>query len=219
VRERAARSRAASRVRVPVAGVAGRRAAEPVMVMAEGRADESVAGVAGGRAAEPATARRDDAGPSTTGRAAARVLVRRARLDDAPAIAAVWVETWRTAYRGLVPDAVLDALSVEARTTRWRERLAIEDATLVAERDGAVVGYCRALSGELASLYVRVRGEGIGSALLTAALAGADRPVSLWVFAGNAGARAFYERHGFRPDSAEQLDPGTGVPELRMVRA
>ena len=50
--------------------------------------------------------------------------VRWATADDAAAIAAVHIASWRAAYRGLLPDAVLDSLSLEARTDHWREWLA-----------------------------------------------------------------------------------------------
>jgi hypothetical protein len=36
--------------------------------------------------------------------------VRRARVQDAGGIARTWVRAWEVAYRGLVPDAVLDGL-------------------------------------------------------------------------------------------------------------
>lgn len=50
-----------------------------------------------------------------SGRAAVgSVTVRPADEADAPAIAAVHVSAWRTAYRRLLPDEVLDQLSVEA---------------------------------------------------------------------------------------------------------
>ena len=52
--------------------------------------------------------------------------------------------------------------------------------------------------------------------LLEAAIG--SRPASLWVFVGNARARAFYGRHGFTPDGTEADDLATGVRELRMVR-
>ncbi len=40
-------------------------------------------------------------------------------------------------------------------------------------------------------------GRGIGSRLLESGLAAAARPVRLYCFAENSGARRFYERHGF----------------------
>jgi ribosomal protein S18 acetylase RimI-like enzyme len=158
--------------------------------------------------------------------------VRPARVEDAPAIARVFIEAWNAAYRGLVPDAFLDGFTLEERTEKWRARLAGDDLTLVVDD---VSGYCRrravsrdedvpAGTGEIESLYVdpkRLR-RGLGGALLRVALedlrrAGCDA-VTLWVFVANAGARAFYERFGFAPDGTCQQDPGTGVPELRMRR-
>lgn len=43
----------------------------------------------------------------------------------------------------------------------------------------------------------------------------------LWVLKGNARARRFYERAGFRPDGAEEPFEveGVAVPEVRYVRA
>lgn len=143
--------------------------------------------------------------------------VRRAEPRDADAIAAVWLGAWRTAYRGLVPDEVLAALSLSQRQELWRGRLARGEPALVAERDGRVAGYCRSLPGEIASLYVEPRGRGVGAALLTAALAELDTPdVTLWVFAENGGARRFYARFGFEPDGARGIDGGTGLLEVRL---
>jgi hypothetical protein len=41
--------------------------------------------------------------------------IRRASQSDARAIAEVHVASWRETYRGIVPDAFLDALSVAER--------------------------------------------------------------------------------------------------------
>jgi len=51
------------------------------------------------------------------------VAVRQATIDDAGDIAVVHVATWRAAYRGLMPQSLLDGLSVEARTAVWRRIL------------------------------------------------------------------------------------------------
>ncbi len=52
------------------------------------------------------------------------MLVSDAEAADAVAIADIHVRSWRTAYRGVMPDAVLDGLSVADRTQQWRRRLA-----------------------------------------------------------------------------------------------
>jgi GNAT superfamily N-acetyltransferase len=129
---------------------------------------------------------------------------------------------WQSAYRGLVPDAFLDALSVEVRREVWRERLAGGDCTFVAE-DREIAGYCRVrVPDEVVALYVlpERRGGGLGSVLLRAALdelrAFGGTEATLWVFKANHAARAFYARFGFAPDGLEAVDEGTGVDEIQL---
>lgn len=70
--------------------------------------------------------------------------VRPATPDDAAAIAGVHVRSWQVAYRGVVPDVILDGLSVEQRRTTWRQLLVDDHGslTLVADRGGEVAGFC-----------------------------------------------------------------------------
>jgi GNAT superfamily N-acetyltransferase len=150
--------------------------------------------------------------------------IRTATIDDARAIAEVHVASWLAAYRGLVPDDVLDALSVDARAAQWDEWLRKgETRTLVA---GGVDGFVTfwETSGQVAALYVapdRTR-HGIGSALIDAAhaalqTAGRDE-AHLWVLEANAPARAFYAGHGYVPDGARMVHEPTGAHEVRLYR-
>lgn len=162
--------------------------------------------------------------------------VRGARLEDAPAIARVHVETWRAAYRGQISDAALDTLTVERRTAFWRERLGqSKGSVFVAENDGAVVGFCdlipsrdkdadpRAIA-EIAAIYVLAQQwrKGGGRALCERALAEAKRSgysaVTLWVLASNAAGRLFYEAMGFSLDGATKTEKATDGSELHEVR-
>jgi GNAT superfamily N-acetyltransferase len=149
-------------------------------------------------------------------------VVRRAKSGDAAAIAEIQVRSWHAAYRGLVPDDVLERFTVSDRTDRWDELLAQGSETYVV--DG---GFCSVIrpardasaAAELAALYVdpaRWR-SGLGSTLVAAALSWRE-PVSLWVFAANARALSFYKAQGFAEEGAEAVDPDTGVLELRMWR-
>jgi ribosomal protein S18 acetylase RimI-like enzyme len=150
--------------------------------------------------------------------------IRTATIDDVRAIAEVHVASWLAAYRGLVPDDVLDAQSVDARAAQWDEWLRNgETRTLVA---GGVDGFVTfwETSGEVAALYVAPdRGRrGIGSALIDAAhsalrAAGRDEAY-LWVFEANAPARAFYAGHGYVPDGARMVHEPTGAHEIRLYR-
>jgi ribosomal protein S18 acetylase RimI-like enzyme len=138
--------------------------------------------------------------------------IRPATPDDAPAIAQVHVETWRSAYRGIVPAAHLAALSTRQRTDRWTEILRKPDQiTFVAETpERGVVGFANGgperettdpRRAELYALYVLPdqHRRAIGRRL-TAALARwlADtnfESLTVWVLEENP-SRRFYERLG-----------------------
>jgi GNAT superfamily N-acetyltransferase len=157
------------------------------------------------------------------------LIVRPATAVDARAIAEVHVASWRAAYGGLVPDDVLERLDVDERAARWRKWVGA--ATIfVADEDGRLTGFVHAAPGsnEIGALYVapdRFR-EGIGSRLLAAAhdaiRAAGHAEATLWVFAANVGAIAFYEARGYALDGAtgEQLGLETvhmQAPLLRRV--
>jgi L-amino acid N-acyltransferase YncA len=136
--------------------------------------------------------------------------VRVAALADASAIARVHVESWRTTYAGIVPDAYLAGLDETLRAQLWREWLGGDALVLVAERGGEVVGFAHAgkireaveqSDAELYSLYLlrEAQGKGIGLALLKrmAALLVEQgfRSMAVWVLERNL-SRQFYERNG-----------------------
>lgn len=153
--------------------------------------------------------------------------VRRATVDDAGAVAEFQTGCWREAYRGLVPQAYLDRVTVADREVRWRQRLASgERLVALAEAGGGVIGVVSWGTAdvpdvpplELRSLYVAAghRRTGLGAALLRYALGG--RPAFLWVFRDNLRAHAFYARHGFAFDGTTATDTDTGLAEHRFVR-
>jgi GNAT superfamily N-acetyltransferase len=153
------------------------------------------------------------------------VKIRKATVADALAVETVRVTSWKLAYRGLVPDAYLDAMAVDA-SRRVAIITAGDATTLLAVDGGTPVGMAAFgptrdddLDGlELFALYVlpAVWRAGIGTALLAAC-----GPVrSVWVLEDNARAQAFYARQGFVPDGISTvLDLGDPLVEVRMVRS
>lgn len=158
------------------------------------------------------------------------VVVRRATVADADAIAAVHVRAWQETYRHLVPGEKLDALDPAARAQRWCDILASDDEDAwVAELDGEVVAWATTSTRdtakhprdrELNGMYAlaRVHGTGVGQALMDAALG--DTPAFLWVAAENRRAHAFYHRNGFVADGEHDEHPllDTPVQIVRLVR-
>ena len=164
---------------------------------------------------------------------AGRPVVRRARTGDAAPIAAIHVLTWQAAYRGLLPDSLLDGLSVERRQAGWTRHLAEpgpSDATWVAERDGVIVGFAdvgaardddaAGAAAELYAIYVHPEHwhEGAGRALLTAVVdhwrAHDVRRAVLWVLEDNERSRRFYEQSGWTVDGARRPYPDDGPTNI-----
>jgi GNAT superfamily N-acetyltransferase len=172
---------------------------------------------------------------------AAPVRIRTATEDDAAAIAEVHVASWRGAYRGVVPDQVLDGADLLGGRRRMWQRLLGDaapagHAAWVAEADGQVVAFADVLpsrdddaderTAEVPMIYAlpQAWGTGAGRELMAAALAGARaagyRSVTLWVLDTNERARRFYERAGFAPDGTEKTDTTAGatLTEVRYRR-
>jgi GNAT superfamily N-acetyltransferase len=146
------------------------------------------------------------------------VTIRAAAPDDAPSIARVRIASWRWAYRGLVPDAVLDAMSVDDSELNWRRTILARDAisVFVAEDGAEAVGFVSAGpsrdddasdgAGEIGAIYVLPAhaGTGVGGGLMAAAedalRASAFTRATLWVLRANTAARGFYEHRGWTWD-------------------
>lgn len=110
------------------------------------------------------------------------IRIRRAMPDDLVGMARVHVETWKTTYRGIVPDAHLDGLSVESDIARGFGRWLNEPKEgwtyLVATTpSGEIVGFAvggpnreanAEFTGELGAIYVlnTHQGRGVGRALV-----------------------------------------------------
>jgi GNAT superfamily N-acetyltransferase len=110
------------------------------------------------------------------------MMIREATQSDVPAISRVHIDTWRTTYRGIVPDEHLENLSYERRANGWYQILnrAPEDGnfTYIAEDESdEIVGFANGgvertgdpiYRGELMAIYIRqsYQEKGIGRGLV-----------------------------------------------------
>jgi ribosomal protein S18 acetylase RimI-like enzyme len=121
------------------------------------------------------------------------LLIRRASLDDMPALAALHRHTVTTSLP-FVPH-----LHTPEEDAWWfSETLFASNQVWLAEAEGAPVGYIAFRPGFIEHLFVDParQGAGLGPQLLAKAQA-ASAELSLWTFQQNLRARAFYEKHGF----------------------
>ena len=178
--------------------------------------------------------------PGLPGRA--EVSVRPARAEDVEAIARVQLVTWRTAYRSLLPPAVLDEWDEAAAVQAWRHAV-LEPPTpghrVLVALDGTVVaGFAAVTPGEpaageatppdegtseLATLLVEPRWgrRGHGSRLLAAvvdlARANGDVRLQMWLPEQDEVTGGFLDGAGWAPDGwVRTLD--TGGPHIRQLR-
>jgi ribosomal protein S18 acetylase RimI-like enzyme len=144
------------------------------------------------------------------------ITIRSARSEDAPGIAKVHVDSWRTTYAGIVPDAFLENLSYQRRTNLWDDILRDPDRrqfVYVSENEAReIVGFVAGgpdrehnppYQAELYTIYIlqEYQGQGIGRRLVRVCaeqlLRAGMTSMLLWVIAQNP-ARHFYEALGGR---------------------
>jgi len=149
-------------------------------------------------------------------------IIRSAQEGDASGIAKVHVETWQSAYKGQVPEKVLNDLSIEQKSDKWAKTIAANDpkkSLLVAVSREKIVGFCIVSPsrdadmpdfGELSAIYVSpaFQGYGVGLSLMNEGLdflrkSGYSKAM-LWVLKTNAATINFYEKCGWRADGAEK---------------
>ncbi|MGH6816501.1 MAG: GNAT family N-acetyltransferase, partial [Hyphomicrobiaceae bacterium] len=96
--------------------------------------------------------------------------VRRSKPDDATALAQVFAESWRLAYRGIIPYLHLENLIQRRDTSWWKNSLRGQEPILVLEAGGTAAGYatCGASrtrgrhEGEIYELYLTPNYQGLG---------------------------------------------------------
>ena len=135
--------------------------------------------------------------------------IRPAKPDDALAVATVRVVSWQSAYRGVVPDAYLDAMN--PNLAHWGRLANGEEPgseLLVAEEDSRIVGFAVygaarpptfGYSGELYATYwlPDAMGKGYGTLMMAHVFEGLKRlghdDMIVWVMEANIRGRKFYE--------------------------
>ena len=173
------------------------------------------------------------------------VTIRRAIAADAEAIARVRIDGWRQAYRGLVPQKALDAMSIDESLPMWQRALAAPSdraSVFVAEHENGIGGFAagtalaetkHGFDAELSAIYL-VRewqrqglGRRLAGTIAAERAAHGARGMIVWVLAGSAGARRFCESLGaelvveqpFEWDGVPLVEAGYGWRDLGALVA
>jgi ribosomal protein S18 acetylase RimI-like enzyme len=165
-----------------------------------------------------------------------RGFIRRIQPTDAEILATLHIRSWRSAYRGILRDAYLDADLVDDRHAVWREQignLTPSHFGFIAEIGTQPVGFVF-LHGQddptwgtlIDNLHVLpdFKGNGLGRLLMAAAAQEAsarypDDGMYLWVFEENTQARGFYAHLGGRSVERALVEApgGSQVPRWRVA--
>ncbi|OYD98836.1 GNAT family N-acetyltransferase [Nostoc sp. 'Peltigera membranacea cyanobiont' 213] len=153
--------------------------------------------------------------------------IREANLADAPGIAKVHIDTWRTTYSKLMPAKFLADLSYEERETKWVKILSNitqDDFTYITEDEtGQIVGFASGgkertgdclYQGELYAIYIleKYQRQGLGyrlvSTIATRLMQSGISSMLVWVLADNPAAH-FYQSLGGQQVNQKQIEIAT----------
>lgn len=160
--------------------------------------------------------------------------VRLATTSDFQAIASLHTSSWRTAYKGILPDQFLSDGLEKEREQYWIKKMSAlkeREFVLIAESKGEAVGFIAVLDKPEAgidafidNLHARPdrKGMGIGGKLMREAakkLTESNRKsVYLWVLVGNIAAEGFYLSKGARiGDTTTVVFGGAEVLQRRFI--
>lgn len=156
--------------------------------------------------------------------------IRKALQSEAADIAKVSVDSWRTTYRGIIPNEFLDQLSYEQRTENWSHNMTQQTVYVAENEREEIVGFAdggprrgneyEAYQGEIYAVYIfqEYQRKGLGKMLLKPVVedlqqAGMNSMIVL-VLEDNP-AKHFYEASGAKCiDSVEISIAGTKLNEL-----
>jgi GNAT superfamily N-acetyltransferase len=148
-----------------------------------------------------------------------QVLLRKGNADDAADLAEIWHLGWRDGHLGLVPQELVEARTENSFRARALQRAGEATVGVV---DGAMAGFVIVVDDEVEQVYVAAahRGTGVADALMREAerqvRANGHARAWLAVVAGNARARAFYERRGWRDEAPFEYEAAAENGPIRV---
>ena len=139
---------------------------------------------------------------------------RAARVEDIPALAALWTAGWHAAHAAIVPAGLTALRTYDSFSDRLARDLSV---CRVGEIDGTIVGFHIIKDAEVYQFYVGADAQRTGFAVRLMADAehvlrwAGERDAWLACSIGNARAAAFYVKAGWSNVGTETLDLDTSA--------
>lgn len=164
------------------------------------------------------------------------ITIRNAILEDCRGLGVVHTESWKVAYKGIVPCSFLEKMTIDNSEKRFVRAVTQGlEKNIVAIKDNQIVGFmclgkCRDSDvdhtyGEIWGIYLlpSLWRKGIGTELLLYGVKSLRndgyKKVTLWVLEDNTNARRFYEKYDFKFDGTKkELNFEKVLYEIRYVR-
>ncbi|MHB8466790.1 MAG: GNAT family N-acetyltransferase [Acidimicrobiales bacterium] len=139
--------------------------------------------------------------------------LRRASKREAGIVADLWLRSRRASIPANPPPIHPDD---DVRRYFREEVFATQDVWVATEHE-RIVAMMAMSPGWIEHLHVEpgLTGRGVGGQLIGIAKREAVGDLELWTFQANAGARRFYERHGFRAVAFTEGDNEERAPDVR----
>ncbi len=162
--------------------------------------------------------------------------IRYANINDSKILGDIHSQSWKMAYKKIIPDLILDNMSAEKREKYFYKALSekLEEDVLIFKQNNPVgfmtLGKCRdedydSSWGEICGIYLLPTywNQGIGTELIKWGINElknkAFTKISLWVLEENTNARKFYEKIGFQHDGIiKVLNIGKELNEYRYIK-
>lgn len=162
--------------------------------------------------------------------------IRYADICDAKVLGKIHSRSWKVAYKGIVPNEILENITIEKRQKYFEKALTKgweEDAIVFIDNEAVgfiCIGKCRDTDktdtcGEIWGIYLLPEhwNMGIGSELINWGLNELGKrnysEVTLWVLEENINARKFYEKNGFKHDgTVKEISIGKKMNEYRYEK-
>ena len=141
------------------------------------------------------------------------IIIRNVAEKDIPSVADIQVNGWKTAYKGIIDDAILNVMNKEEKIERFKVNYQ-KNGFIVAEFENEIVGFCRYtynneftpdmqdIDCEITALYVKpnLKYNGIGTKLFQFVINEFKRKnkikMILWCLKDNEPSKKFYTKMG-----------------------